>query len=425
MKSQYNKHLQETYYSFICSNGLQVYLLPKKGFTKSYAILSTNYGSIDNHFITSDGKEHKVADGIAHFLEHKMFEKEDGDVMNKFNDLGANTNAFTSFTQTSYLFSTTNDVEEPLKLLLDFVQTPHFTEESVEKEKGIIGEEIEMYNDDAGWKNYFGAFEQMYINHPARIDIAGTKESIAEITHKDLYLCYNTFYHPSNMVLFVIGDFSEDRIKQVITKNQSQKEFMPKQLLKRILPFEPADVGIKKKTVAMDVVLNKVMIGYKLSENKTTFDFLKNEIVLEIALEILFGTSSAINETMMDRRIISEPMGYGVNFERSFANIMVSCETGDTDLFLAEYERLITDTVAKVQEDQFQAIKRKMIGEQLLSFNSLEYIANNFVKYHLNGENLFNVTQMIHEITFEEIQQVFKELQDSSRTIHVVQSIKK
>src|SRR5690554_483381 len=198
-------HLNETLYIDELPNGLKVYVLPKKGFQKTYATFSTRYGSIDNHFKVGDQEEVKVPDGIAHFLEHKMFEEPTGDIFAQFASQGASANAFTSFDRTAYLFSATEQIHSNIETLLNFVQNPYFTDESVEKEKGIINQEIDMYKDNPDWRCYFGLIESMYQAHPVHIDIAGTNESIMHITKELLYDCYHTFYHPSNMSLFVVG----------------------------------------------------------------------------------------------------------------------------------------------------------------------------------------------------------------------------
>src|SRR5699024_5710194 len=198
--------LNETLYEEILANGLKVLLLPKKNFHKTYGLFSTNYGSIDNKFGYAGEDLQQVPDGIAHFLEHKMFEKKEGDAFQLFGKLGASANAFTSFTRTSYLFSATENIKKNLLTLLDFVQDPYFTEETVEKEKGIIGQEIQMYQDDPNWRLFFGILQNLYPKHPLHIDIAGTIASIEKITAADLYRCYQVFYHPANMTLFVVGN---------------------------------------------------------------------------------------------------------------------------------------------------------------------------------------------------------------------------
>ncbi|WP_010093319.1 EF-P 5-aminopentanol modification-associated protein YfmH [Ornithinibacillus scapharcae] len=199
-KKQYN-HIQETLYQEKLDNGLTVFLLPRPQMSKTYAIFSTNYGSIDRTFVPiGETDKITVPDGIAHFLEHKLFEKEDRDVFADFGKQGASANAYTSFTKTAYLFSATTNIEENVKTLLDFVQDPYFSEKSVEKEKGIIGQEIKMYDDQPDWQSFMGTLKGLFKETPVNIDIAGTVESISKITKDDLYTCYHTFYHPENMV---------------------------------------------------------------------------------------------------------------------------------------------------------------------------------------------------------------------------------
>src|SRR5574342_730560 len=226
--------LDETLHYEECENGLKVYVLEKKGFNKTFATFTTHYGSVDNHFKPLGKQENvKVPDGIAHFLEHKLFEKEQGDVFQQFSKQGASANAFTSFTRTAYLFSSTSNFENNLETLIDFVQEPYFSEKTVEKEKGIIGQEITMYDDNPDWRLYFGLIQNMYKNHPVSIDIAGTIESISHITKDMLYECYETFYHPSNMLLFVVGPISPDETMGMIKGNQSKKEYKNKPEIKR------------------------------------------------------------------------------------------------------------------------------------------------------------------------------------------------
>src|SRR6476659_11457808 len=218
--------LQEELYYEKLPNGLNVYILPKKGFNKTFATFTTKYGSVDNHFVPLRKEEFtKVPDGIAHFLEHKLFEKEDGDVFQQFSRQGASANAFTSFTRTAYLFSSTSNVEQNLETLMNFVQEPYFSEKTVEKEKGIIGQEITMYDDNHDWRLYYGVIQNLYENHPVRIDIAGTIESISHINKDLLYECYNTFYHPSNMLLFVVGPVDATKVMEQIKENQNNKTY--------------------------------------------------------------------------------------------------------------------------------------------------------------------------------------------------------
>lgn len=245
-KTKYDA-IDETVIKKTLSNGLQVYLIPKQEVTKSYAVFMTDYGSVHRSFIPiGEEDEITVPDGIAHFLEHKLFEKEDRDVFSDFLQQGASPNAYTSFTKTAYLFSTTKSVKENVEVLLDFVQEPYFSDESVEKEKGIIEQEIKMYDDQADWQAFMGTIRNMFHHHPVHIDIAGTVDSIQDITKEDLYTCYHTFYHPENMTLCVIGAFDEASMMEMIEANQEKKTFPTFTNVEKHFPEEPIEVKEKK-----------------------------------------------------------------------------------------------------------------------------------------------------------------------------------
>ncbi|MCY7604780.1 EF-P 5-aminopentanol modification-associated protein YfmH, partial [Bacillus altitudinis] len=292
--------LQETVYHEKMDSGLDVYVLPKQGFNKTYATFTTKYGSVDNEFVPL-GKEDmiRVPDGIAHFLEHKLFEKEDGDVFHTFSKQGAAANAFTTFTRTAYLFSSTANVEQNLETLIDFVQEPYFTEKTVEKEKGIIGQEINMYDDNPDWRLFFGLIENLYQEHPVRIDIAGTVESIAPITKDHLYECYETFYHPSNMLLFVVGPVDPAQILDQVRANQAKKPFTDQPDIQRKEINEPDRVYRKEYELKMNVQGSKCMFGLKTKNpHKKGKQLLKHELGMNLILETLFGKSSLQYERM-------------------------------------------------------------------------------------------------------------------------------
>lgn len=264
MKQLKYDSLKETMYHEQLPNGLDVYILPKEGFQKTYATFATKYGSIDNHFkIEGNGEPIKVPDGIAHFLEHKMFEEPTGDIFATFASQGASANAFTSFERTAYLFSATQNIKENLTTLINFVQSPYFTDENVEKEKGIIGQEIKMYQDNPDWRSYFGLIEALYSLHPIHIDIAGTIDSIAQISKETLYECYNTFYHPSNMLLFVVGGVEPQEIMQLVKDNQASKTFAKQGEILRYFPEEPYKVAEQRKEIRLPVSLPKCLFGFK------------------------------------------------------------------------------------------------------------------------------------------------------------------
>src|SRR5699024_2745872 len=202
-----------------------------------------------------------VPEGVAHFLEHKLFEKKDRDVFTDFSAQGASANAFTSNTQTAYMFTATERIEENIETLIDFVQEPYFTEESVEKEKGIIGQEIQMYMDQPDHRIYMNMLQAMFKNHPVRQEVLGTKESVYSITKEDLYTCYQTFYHPENMTLFIAGNIDVPKTMKLIKDNQTAKSFMTIDEIKRCMPNEPKTVATRKQSIKMNVVTPKVMVG--------------------------------------------------------------------------------------------------------------------------------------------------------------------
>ena len=202
----------DSYYKIDHPSGLTVYVYPKEGYNSAYAIIGTKYGSVNTCFSLDGGEKITVPDGIAHYLEHKLFESEDGDAFARYAKTGASANAYTSFEKTCYLFSCTDKFDESFEILLDFVQSPYFTAETVAKEQGIIGQEIKMYDDSPDWRVMFNMLEKMYHHHPVKIDIAGTVESIAEITAEKLYQCYNTFYNLNNMALCVAGNVTVEQV---------------------------------------------------------------------------------------------------------------------------------------------------------------------------------------------------------------------
>lgn len=420
--------LQEEILHETMANGLEVYVIPKKGFNKSFATFTTKYGSIDNHFVPLDKDDYtKVPDGIAHFLEHKLFEKEDGDVFQQFSKQGASANAFTSFTRTAYLFSSTSEFELNLKTLIDFVQDPYFSEKTVEKEKGIIGQEINMYDDNPDWRLYFGTIQNMYHTHPVKIDIAGTIDSIAGITKDMLYECYHTFYHPSNMLLFIVGEVNGEEIMDRIRSNQETKDYQPQPEVKRQFADEPTEVAVKKSQLKMNVQTPKVMLGIKARHvNLQGKELLKTELSANILLEMLFGKSSPIHEDLYSNGLIDQSFSYDYTQEQGFGFALLGGDTLHPD----ELSEKLTDLLLQAKtgtgldEKSLERIIKKKIGSFLRSLNSPEYIANQFTRYAFNDMNLFDVVPILEQIRFDDIKQTAATLIDESQ-ITVCQVIPK
>ncbi|MFP3721108.1 pitrilysin family protein [Niallia circulans] len=398
--------LQEELYYEKLANGLKVYILPKKGFNKTFCTFTTNYGSVDNTFIPLEGSEFtQVPDGIAHFLEHKLFEKEDGDVFQDFSKQGASANAFTSFTRTAYLFSSTSNVANNLETLINFVQEPYFTEKTVEKEKGIIGQEITMYDDNPDWRLYFGLIENMYVHHSVKIDIAGTIESISHITKDMLYECYNTFYHPSNMLLFIVGPVDPEEYMAQIRENQSKKDYTNHSEIQRKFKEEPSHVKKDKQVLKMNVHTSKCLVGIKgINVEQSGKEMMKQEWSINLLLDFLFSESSENYQNLFQEGLIDDTFSYDYTQEHGFGFAMIGGDTSDPDrLEAAIKEILMKAKTMDFASETLERTKKKKIGAFLRAINSPEYIANQFTRYAFNEMNLFDVVPAVEEITVEDI----------------------
>lgn len=398
-------HLKETLYTEKLPNGLSVFVLQKEGFQKTYATFATHYGSIDNHFQVENGEKHKVPDGIAHFLEHKMFEEPTGDIFSVFASNGASANAFTSFDRTVYLFSATEQIQESLTTLLNFVQNPYFTDANVEKEKGIIGQEIKMYQDNPDWRSYYGLIETMYHVHPVRIDIAGTVESIGQISKEMLYDCYHTFYHPSNMNLFVVGGVQPEEIINLVKQNQAGKSFKPQGEIRRYFEKEPATVKSPRKVTNLPVSLPKCLIGCKEPDQPLRGrDMLKRELATKVLLDLLFSPSSAIYQKLYDEQLISDSFGSEYNISEQYAFSVFGGDTKDPDLLIARLQQEIDEIKQKgIAAEDFERNKNKKIGAYLRLLNSPEAIANEFTKYYFKQVDFFDILEVYKELTLNDI----------------------
>ncbi len=412
MKPVQFSQLEETLYHEQLDNGLNVYILPKKGFNKTYATFTTKYGSIDKHF-TPLGKQDpiEVPDGIAHFLEHKMFEDEEGDVFQDFSKQGASANAFTSFTRTAYLFSSTSNVEKNLETLLNFVQHPYFTEESVEKEKGIINQEITMYDDNPDWRVYFGVIENMFKTHPVKIDIAGTIESISHITKDLLYTCYETFYHPSNMLFFVVGPVDPETIMKQIRENQAKKEFAKPTLIQRFFDEEPESVAKEKNIITMPVQTPKCLVGFKeKGATRQGEELLKRELSITILLDMMFGQSSDQYQDLYDEGLIDDSFSFDHSSEEGFGFTIIGGDTKHPDKLAERIKEMVESfKQTNLSEERVKRAVKKKIGSFLRSLNSPEYIANQFTRYQFNDMNLFDVVPVLESLTAEHLQEVLED----------------
>ncbi|MEB3102632.1 EF-P 5-aminopentanol modification-associated protein YfmH [Ferviditalea candida] len=401
---EYERLKEKLYYEQL-PNGLKVFVLPKPGFQKTFATFTTRYGSIDNHFEIEGKGPMRVPDGIAHFLEHKMFEEPEGDVFAKFASQGASANAFTSFDRTSYLFSATDNIPENLQTLLNFVQNPYFTDENVEKEKGIIGQEINMYRDNADWRIYYGLIEALYSKHPIHIDIAGTLESISKITKEMLYDCYHAFYQPANMLLFVVGGVDPEEMISLVKDNQQNKPYAAWREISRFSEEEPLKVFEQKKRISLPVAMPKCLLGIKEKpEGKDGEELLIQESRMKLLFDMLFSQSSALYQKLYDEQLITDNFGFEYQCAPDYAFSIIGGDTPDPDLLVQRIREEIDSLKQKgLDQTDFERSRRKKIGGFLRMMNSPEAIAHEFAKYRFRHADLFRILPVYESLTFEEV----------------------
>ncbi|MBE7023392.1 MAG: insulinase family protein [Ruminococcaceae bacterium] len=406
-----NKALNERILSGVHESGLRVYIIPKTGFCKYYAIYGTDYGSLDDYLkIPGTDSEIALPDGIAHFLEHKLFEEEDGkNAFDKFALTGASSNAFTSFDMTAYLFSCTDNFYENLDILLEFVNSPYFTDENVAKEQGIIGQEIKMYDDDPNWRLFFNMLTGMYHNNPVKKDIAGTVESISHITPELLYKCCDAYYNPSNMVLVMVGDIDPEKAVSYIDKYVTPEKDRGK--IERRIVDEPDSVVQKIVRQKLSISKPQFLIGFKEKEEGLYGrELLKKQIRTKILMEVLFGKSGSFFTELYSEGLIDASFGKDSELEVRYGFSSISGET-------SEPEKVYEKTLAYLEEMKKKPLdmkavniaKRVLIGKNLRRFNSVERLGNDFIRCFMSGFNPLEYSELVENVTVEELEARLKE----------------
>jgi len=391
-------------------SGLSIYIMPRKDYTSTYAIFGTKYGSVDSDFVVP-GEEDitHVPDGIAHFLEHKMFEQEDGsNVFESFAKTGAMCNAYTSFNLTGYLFKASGNPYEALKVLLDYVQKPYFTEENVAKEQGIIGQEINMGDDDPSWKLLFNFLKGMYHNNPVRLEIAGTVESIAEIDAEVLYKCYNTFYNLSNMSLVLVGDIDADKAMEVINKGIIKNEPFTEEI-KRVYPDEPKSVLKKKVVDKMNVSIPMFMFGFK--DNDIGYGgerLLRKNIEIEILTEMIFGKGSPLYEKLYNEGLINQKFSAEYEPQIDYGFTAADGESKNPQKVFDTVIEYIDNLGKKgLSEEEFERIKKVIWGRYIRSYNDIGGFAHRFISLDFMGIDYTDYYNVYKNVSFEDVKKRF------------------
>lgn len=402
MHKQYYPALDETLYSTVLPNGLTVMVVPKPGFTKKQAYFATDFGSVHTHF-TLEGKEYTVPAGVAHYLEHKLFELPDRDVTAEFAAMGAVVNAFTSYDITAYFFSCTERFDDCLRLLLEFVSTPWFPEESVERERGIIDQEIGMNADDFGTQVFEQLMELMYETHPIRVPILGDHDSIRQISPQVLDTCHRAFYNPGNMMLCVVGDVDPESVAQMALQVLGEE----KRPMGEKLPLPEVDMTCPQALGrrSMEVVMPNFCLGFKCEPLGKGREAIVQEFVADMACEVLFGEASPLYLRMYESGIIDSSFGGG--FETSDGCALINCG-GDSyepeavrDAILEEAARIVREGVDEVV---LRRMKRSAMGRRIRNLDSFDSTCFRLCAYGMTDFDYFRFPEIYDAVTAAEVQ---------------------
>lgn len=418
-----NSKVKEKLYIEKLKNGLTVMIIPKKGIQKKYIIWGTNYGSNDNRFIVPGENEiTEVPKGVAHFLEHKMFEQENGrNSLDVLTDIGVSANAYTTNDHTAYLYEATDNFYEALDEFMDYVQHPYFTDENVEKEKGIIGQEIMMYDDYPQWKVYLNALECMYYNNPVKLDITGTIETISHIDKDILYKCYKTFYNPSNMAMVVAGDFEPEKlleeIKKRLVNNKSNGE------IKRIFDEEPQEIVKSYVEQNMEVSMPLFTIGIKDTPAEEKERVRKN-IAIEILLNMIIGASSDLFKELYNKGNCYWSPSIEYDFNKNYAHILLTGQSNNPQELFEMFKQQVKYSIENgLNEEDVERTKKMIYGEYIKEYDDVVDISRMFLSDYFKGINSFDYLENVEIVNLEYLNQILKDVfQDRKMILSVVKN---
>lgn len=410
--------LGDSYYEVKHPSGLTVMVYPKAGYSTTYAIFGTNYGSIDTYIKTAGSEPKPIPEGTAHYLEHKLFESEELDAFERFAKTGASANAYTSFDKTCFLFSCASNFADNLHILMDFVQHPYFTEQTVLKEQGIIGQEIRMYQDEPGWQVLFNLLRCLYRKHPVKIDIAGTVESISHITADLLYDCYNNFYSLNNMVLCVAGNTTVEEVMSVVDSEVVDKPNVP---IERADYGEPAEVVEHRAEQELSVSMPLFALGFK-EHWDTPIRSLKEKLIANFLLDYIAGEMSPLYNRLLNEGLINTGFGYEYFTGYGYATAIFEGETKDPDAVAGA----IRNEIARVrkeglEKEEFERILKMSYGKSIMDYNDIDGLANDMVAAHFEGWGLFDDLDIYRNLTMEEVEaQLEHEFLDEYSAISII-----
>lgn len=401
------------------STGLEIMIWKMESYSTFHALFGTKYGSVNTKFKLPDDKEFlTVPNGIAHYLEHKLFENEDCPVFEQYAKTGASGNAYTTFDKTCYLFSCTDNFYESLEILLSFVQEPYFTEENVEKERGIIAQEIKMYEDNASWRVFSNMLTAMYKSHPVKIDIPGTVESINTIDADLLYKCYNTFYNLDNMVLSIAGNVDEDKIVGIC-----DRLLKPNDPVSPISAFdeEPYEVNEKEIRQKLEVAVPIFYIGFKMKP-LDGYECLKAELETDLVLALISYEGSDFYRKYYDEGLINSTFSFDVFTGDGYFCPLFGGESREPhrvyDVITAEIERCKTEGLDKTS---FEALKKSFYGSAIRELNDVESAATLMLNSQMDGVSPFDEIEIIAEMTFEDVQKRLCSIDTNNAVLSIIE----
>ncbi|MBQ8292794.1 MAG: insulinase family protein [Bacilli bacterium] len=425
MKKYYSECLEETYFSDVLDNGLTIRLMPKKDYSVTYAVLAVKFGSLDNKFIPVNQNEFvEVPLGVAHFLEHKMFEMLNGeDVNNLFAEIGADVNAYTTYDHTGYFFSTTRNLKKALTLLLDFVMNKGYTPKSIEEEKNIIEQELLMYLDNPNIRLQVEALKTLYMENLVREDIGGTIQSVRKINKDILDLCYDNFYQPENMCLVLVGNFDKDEIYELLKEHQ--KNNYGEKTSKDVKYYlETKEVNTKYQEIKMDVLIPKVSVNLKLECNNLTS---RQLIVKDYALSALmfqeFDVTSDFYQKCLHDGIINNSFDFEIVVEKNYSHILVTSDTLYPERFIeAVKENFLRLKFVEISKESFNGYKKITEAQILRKMNNVEYFGNMLLESYFYDIELFDNLNIIKELTIDDVEMVRQYFEEDAISALVIKN---
>lgn len=424
MENKTYSQINEVVYSHILENGLQVQVIPKPDFFKTFVYLGVHFGSLTNKFVPLGEQDMKeVPLGIAHFLEHKLFANADGtDASNLLAELGLEANAYTDYIQTVYLFNGAKNIGEGIKILLDFVQNPYFTYENVASEKNIIIQELKMYLDIPSDRLHNGLMNQLFVSYPMKYDIGGTIKEVRKITKEDLEKCYSTFYHPANMELVIVGRVDHEHMINTIIEHQKQKVYPKFSPIIREIGFEDNIVGKKYGRYRMDITLANVAVGVKIpAQQFARNQVIIEEILLKIVLAASIGPSTSYYQKLLDKELITNHLHYSVYFDNHCGYIKVNADSHDPkQLRRSIINRLLALNNLVLSEKVFERFKKAVLGSFIKSLNNLDFLASLIIEYDLKNCDILESISLLEQLKVTDINTVLKYFQKQAISSYLI-----